>query len=632
MAGMDAIKQLGLVPHPAPSRAVPLQAVAPAAAPMPADSVQLGPSAPPAQASPTAKAVETARPAAAAAPQVDPHGPLAVLDTPQPRHKDEEFLAKYGPWGLVTGSSQGIGAEFARKLAESGMNLVLVARSEDKLQALARELRAEHGVQVRVLAQDLTRPEGLQAVQRGTADLEVGLLVNNAGMWQFGSFVENDIAKDVQSLALNLEAPMVLSHHFGKLMAERGRGGILNVGSGAGMHGVPGQAAYSASKAFLQNFTTSLYHELKPHGVDVLITNPGPVHGEASTAYDQTRVPLQKVTGREVATDALNRLGRGSTTIPGWFNKLAMSVAVRAMPRDLIAGVAGFILEKASPAGKAAPAEEAAPGPGKALAATSETTARSVAGAVLGGVWKGVMALMKPVKSVLATTRFATGFLGDMRRRAQEITEAPEKVEAHLKASGLHQEYVPPKNGVNTRFEGAMTIRANMSEFFELWDSWISKGYGSINDRQYADVVLKYRDQARELPLLRFVPMVSEDAFTAEIQDGRMTFMQETTTSRFAGLVPTNKVDWIYHRRTEPRASNSFERKIDEYDGDLAKVQAFYQDLFDPRKVNPESTATVDFVLRPVEELPKAAHPDREFTHSVQVPLGGVLPMPERTF
>lgn len=282
--------------------------------------------------------------------QVNASGTLAVLETALPheqRSRDEKFLAKYGPWGVVTGASGGIGAEYARALAEKGMNVVLVARNAGKLHELAQELRSQHGVDIKIVAQDLGKPEGLEQLKQATENMEVGLLVNNAGTWQFGSFLDNDINKDLQSVALNVEAPMVLSHHFAGKMAERGKGGVINVGSGAALHGVPGQAAYSATKGFLQNFTESLYKELKPKGVDVLITNPGPVIGEASQAYDQSKVPLQKVTGRQVADDSLKRLGKGSTTIPGWFNRMAMGIAMRAMPRDMLASIAGYILEKA---------------------------------------------------------------------------------------------------------------------------------------------------------------------------------------------------------------------------------------------------------------------------------------------
>lgn len=578
--------------------------------------------------------------AMASEPLVDA-GRLARLEkTSSARVKDEKFLSKYGPWGVVTGASQGIGLEFAKGLAEKGMDLVLVARKADKLEAVAESLRAEHGVQVRVVAEDLSKPVGLEGVKKATQGLEVGMLVNNAGAWQFGSFLDNDIDRDVSSVALNVEAPMVLSHHFANQMAERGRGGIINVGSGAALHGVPGQAAYSATKGFLKNFSESLYRELKPKGVDVLITNPGPVEGEASQAYDQSKVPLQKVEGRDVVKDAFRRLGHGSSTIPGWLNKVAMGVAVRAMPRDLLTSVAGYILESASPGESKGVAKAAEIQPTKSNSASpkteslkdsGESTALGAAGAA-GGFWSSLVATVsRPVKSLLKGKDFAMDFVGGLRTRAEEISQSPDKVEAHLKARGLHHEYQPPQNNVDLKLEGRMLIKADMAEFFELWDSWISKGYGSINDRQYADLVLKYRDQARELPWLKHVPMTSDDVFSVEMKEGKMTQMKETTTTKLGGVIPTSKVNWLYQRDGDPTASNSFEHTIDRFNGDLQAVQDFYNELFDPKKLNPNSKATVEFTVRQVDSLDQEKESAKPFRHSVEVPLGGILSQPAST-
>ena len=585
-----------------------------------------------AQESPKAKTATAAQPKGGSV-STNLNAPLAILENgPAGQVKDEKFLAKYGPWGVVTGASQGIGLKFAEGLAEKGMNVVLVARSADKLEKVAQELRAQHGVEVKVVAQDLSRPEGLEGVKKATQGLEVGMLVNNAGAWQFGSFLDNDINRDLTSVGLNVEAPMVLSHHFANQMADRGRGGIINVGSGAALHGVPGQAAYSATKGFLKNFSESLYRELKPKGIDVLITNPGPVDGEASQAYDQSKVPLQKVQGGDVVRDAFRRLGKGSSTIPGWLNKIAMGVAVRAMPRDMLTSVAGFILESASSTAPAK-AEAKAPTTPKTVALQEAGQSASLQASGGGtGLWGSVMAAVTaPIKSLWKGKDFAMDFVGGLRTRAEEISKNPQGVEAHLKTAGLHHAYQPPVNKVNAELAGKMIIKADMSEFFELWDSWISKGYGSINDRQYADLVLKYRDQARELPWLKHVPMVSTDAFSVTMEDGKMTRMQETTVTKLGGLIPTSKVNWLYERDGDPSASNSFEHTIDRFNGDIDKVQAFYNDLFDPKKLNPNSTATVEFIVEPVKKGKNEKSSGRQFEHSVEVPLGGLLPKPKST-
>lgn len=276
-------------------------------------------------------------------------GPVAQLEEARPHEgRDPEFVEKYGPWALVTGASGGIGSEYARQLAEKGLNVVLVARSADKLESLAKDLQQEHGVQVRAVPADLSNPGFLDGLRLATRDIDVGLLVNNAGSWDFGSFLENDPNKKLDVIRVNVEAPMLLIHEYAGKMAERGQGGIINVGSGSGLHGVPGQANYSATKGYLLNLTESLYHELKPQGVDVEIVNPGPVLGDAAQgSYDLSKVPMQKVTAGEVVEHSLAKLGKKCSTIPGWFNRAAMWMALRVLPRDVNAAIAGYLLERA---------------------------------------------------------------------------------------------------------------------------------------------------------------------------------------------------------------------------------------------------------------------------------------------
>jgi hypothetical protein len=125
--------------------------------------------------------------------------------------------------------------------------------------------------------------------------------------------------------------------------------------------------------------------------------------------------------------------------------------------------------------------------------------------------------------------------------------------------------------------------------------------------------------------------MTSEDAFTVEVKDGKMQSMVETTTTKFAGVIPSSRVDWVYQRNTEPTASNSFEKKIDDFNGDIEAVQKFYNDLFDPKKVNPDSKATVEFQVRAVESIPEIKPSPYQYEHSVHVPLGGLFSRPLTT-
>jgi len=184
-------------------------------------------------------------------------------------------LAKYGPWALVVGGSEGVGAAFARKLAADGFKLVLLARKPEPLAELAAELRAR-GADVRVLSADLSRPDALDKARAVTDDIEIGLLVYNAGANNTrGTFVE--LPKEVTQsvIAINVLGQADFARHYGALMCERGHGGIILTGSLSGYMGSPTLAAYTASKAFSRIFTEALWAECKPMGVDVLHLNIG---------------------------------------------------------------------------------------------------------------------------------------------------------------------------------------------------------------------------------------------------------------------------------------------------------------------------------------------------------------------
>ena len=178
---------------------------------------------------------------------------------------------RYGPWCLIAGGSEGVGAAFARKLAKAGINLVLVARKPEPLAAVADEIRRTSGVVVRTLPLDLTASDAADRVKAATADIEVGLLIYNAGAEsRLAYFVERDLADATGMIARNITVPTILAHHFGAAMKARGRGGIILLGSVGGYAGGPGMAMYSASKAFDYILAEGLWYELKPHGVDVL--------------------------------------------------------------------------------------------------------------------------------------------------------------------------------------------------------------------------------------------------------------------------------------------------------------------------------------------------------------------------
>ena len=178
--------------------------------------------------------------------------------------------AVYGPWAVIAGGSEGVGAAFARQLADAGISLVLIARKPGPLAATAEAVRAQ-GVEVRTIELDLVAPGAVDAIRAVTDDLEVGLLVFNAGANSYGhDFVTGELDRFQAVIDLNLTAQLALTHHFGARMKERGRGGILLVGSLAGYLGAAHMSIYAAAKAFSRIFAEGLWLELREHGVTVL--------------------------------------------------------------------------------------------------------------------------------------------------------------------------------------------------------------------------------------------------------------------------------------------------------------------------------------------------------------------------
>ncbi|GAA4481823.1 SDR family NAD(P)-dependent oxidoreductase [Rhodococcus olei] len=179
-------------------------------------------------------------------------------------------ITQYGPWAVIAGGSEGVGSAFADELAAAGVNLVLIARKPGPLEETAAKVRS-HGVEVRTLSLDLLVEDALAQIRAVTDDIEVGLLIFNAGANSYGhEFVTGDLDGFRGVIDLNITRQLELSHHFGGLMKDRGRGGIVLLGSLAGYMGSEHQSIYAASKAFSRVFAESLWLELEPYGVHVV--------------------------------------------------------------------------------------------------------------------------------------------------------------------------------------------------------------------------------------------------------------------------------------------------------------------------------------------------------------------------
>ncbi|MCX7706442.1 MAG: SDR family oxidoreductase [Anaerolineae bacterium] len=236
---------------------------------------------------------------------------------------------------LITGASSGIGAEFARQLAAAGYDLILVARRESRLKALAATLSQEHNVHVQWLTADLATEAGIAAVTAYITGLpRLDLLVNNAGFGTGGAFAEADVAEQAAMLNLHMMAPMRLSHAALPGMIARRSGGIINVASLAGFMALPGSANYCATKAYLATFSQAVAAEVRRHGVRVQALCPGftvtEFHDRPDQGgFDRSRIPrFAWGSARAVVADSLRGLARGQIVcVPGFLNRLILLLA-----------------------------------------------------------------------------------------------------------------------------------------------------------------------------------------------------------------------------------------------------------------------------------------------------------------
>jgi uncharacterized protein len=233
------------------------------------------------------------------------------------------FSKKYGPWALITGASRGLGAEFARQCAERGLNTVLVATNADLLQIKADSLKHDYGVEVRTIAVDLNREDLLKVITPVTDSLEIGLVINNAGLSKVAPFL--DVAADqlVRQLHVNTRAGLILTRHFARKMAERKRGGIIFLSSGSAIFGTAYSANYAGTKAYNLILAESLWYELRPYGVDVLGFMAGPTKTPGWDANSPKSARFVRVMDvKSTVTEALNALGKRPSLIAGKSNRL----------------------------------------------------------------------------------------------------------------------------------------------------------------------------------------------------------------------------------------------------------------------------------------------------------------------
>jgi short-subunit dehydrogenase len=259
------------------------------------------------------------------------------------------FSEKYGPWALVTGAAMGLGAEFARQLAALGLNLVLVDVQAGALTKTADALTLATGAQIRPVVLDLEPAGFMSGILPATRDLEISLLVNNAGISAIGHFLDVPLEKHLSILAVNARAPLILAHHFGGLMRTRQRGGIIFVSSMSALTGTSYVSEYSATKAHDLALGEALWQELRASNVDVLATIVGATDTpgwRAENPKPEAKTWPPVMTAEATVRETLAALGKVPSLVPGAQNRLAAFLTARLMPRKSAAGTTGKEMTK----------------------------------------------------------------------------------------------------------------------------------------------------------------------------------------------------------------------------------------------------------------------------------------------
>jgi short-subunit dehydrogenase len=259
----------------------------------------------------------------------------------------KDLRAHYGPYAIVTGASSGIGEQFARQLAAAGINVILVARRQDRLDALVAELDREHGTVNKAVSIDLLAEGAVDDLCSRVGDLDVGIVVANAGISTVGRFIDNRLDDELDVLTLDGRVPLQLAHRFGQTFARRGRGAIILVSSTIAAGSIPFLANYAAVKAYVLSLGQALNYELKEAGVDVLVVSPGPTRTDGHAKAGLHVRGASVMAPSKVVRTALQNVGRRAHVIPGASNKIADLAGRHLTPRWLSTRLYGWLFGRA---------------------------------------------------------------------------------------------------------------------------------------------------------------------------------------------------------------------------------------------------------------------------------------------
>lgn len=255
-------------------------------------------------------------------------------------------------YALITGASSGIGEEFARALAGRGWSLVMVARSQDRLEKVRSELMSAHmGIDVVAIPLDLATPGAAADLFQRTqaANLDVELLINNAGFGAFGEFASLGRTRQRAMIDLNIGALVELTHLYLQPMTKRRHGGVINIASVAGFAPLPYSALYAATKAFVLSFSQALYEEARQHGVHVMVVNPGPT--ETNFFQVAGKSPLshssRMQTSAQVVGESLRAFDRKKASVVTGASNRLLTKALTLLPRRWITAQVGRVMRQA---------------------------------------------------------------------------------------------------------------------------------------------------------------------------------------------------------------------------------------------------------------------------------------------
>lgn len=253
------------------------------------------------------------------------------------------FREKYGPWAVVAGASEGLGAEYATQLAAFGLNVVLIARRRDMLEQLSEQLTSKHQIQTRILPLDLAAEDLATIISEQTGDLDIGLLVYDAARSVIGPFYDQSLADHLNEIQVNCRAPLILTYTLGQRMIARGRGGIILMSSLSSSMGSGMIANYAATKAYNMVLAEGIWEEMHARGLDVMACAAGAISTPNYLA-SEPKGSTATQTPSAVVAETLAKFGKLPSLVPGRMNRVQAFAMRRLLPRRMAIQVMGSVM------------------------------------------------------------------------------------------------------------------------------------------------------------------------------------------------------------------------------------------------------------------------------------------------